>query len=248
MRALERLGGEGWFRLGDRDLATHVMRAKFLEEGQSLSDVTTRIARSFGIKYRIVPMSDQKIRTVVETDAGLMPFQVYFVRERCIPVTKQVHYEGASQAVPSKAFVAALECDDLDAIIICPSNPFLSIAPILALPAVRARLVAHSAPVIAVSPIIGGQAVKGPAAKMFEELDLHVSALGVARYYAGLIDGIVIDTQDAALTHSISEEGLQVLETGILMRSASDQIQLAHEVMEFSKAISTKNDSGISEL
>ena len=245
MGALERLGGEDWFRLGDRDLATHVMRAKFLNKGLSLSDVTTRITRSFGVKHPIIPMSDQKVRTVVETDAGLMPFQVYFVREQCIPVTKQVHYEGASQAAPSKAFVEALERDDLDAIIICPSNPFLSIAPILALPAVRSRLVAHNAPVIAVSPIIGGQAVKGPAAKMLKELQLDVSALGVARYYAELLDAIVIDAQDAALSQSISEEGLQVLETETLMSSGNDQIRLARAVVEFSKVISEKNDSGI---
>ena len=248
MDALERLGGEGWFRLGDRDLATHVMRATFLDKGLTLSDVTTRIACSLGVKHPIIPMSDEKIRTVVETDAGLMPFQVYFVREQCIPVTKQVHYEGASQAAPSKAFVAALEHDDLDAIKICPSNPFLSIAPILALPTIRARLASHNAPVIAVSPIIGGQAVKGPAAKILKELNLDVSASGVARYYADLLDGIVIDAQDAALSRSLSEEGLQVLETGILMKSVHDQIRLARAVVEFSKAIPAKNDGGIRQL
>ena len=247
MNALERLGGEGWFRLGDQDLATHVMRAKFLNEGQNLSDVTARIARRFGILHPIVPMSDQRVRTVVETETGKMPFQIYFVRERCVPVTKHIHYEGANEAVPSEKFAAALDCDDLSSIIICPSNPLLSVAPILALPEVRGRLISHNAPVIAVSPIIGGETVKGPAAKIFRELDLEVSALGVARYYGDLLDGIVIDSKDAALASSISEVGPQTLATGILMQSSSDQIQLAREVMEFSKLLSRRDDRGVGE-
>ena len=247
MNALERLGGEGWFRLGDQDLATHVMRAKFLNEGQNLSDVTARIARRFGILHPIVPMSDQRVRTVVETETGKMPFQIYFVRERCVPVTKHIHYEGANEAVPSEKFAAALDRDDLSSIIICPSNPLLSVAPILALPEVRGRLISHNAPVIAVSPIIGGETVKGPAAKIFRELDLEVSALGVARYYGDLLDGIVIDSKDAALASSISEVGPQTLATGILMQSSSDQIQLAHEVMEFSKLLSRRDDRGVGE-
>ena len=247
MNALERLGGEGWFRLGDQDLATHVMRAKFLNEGQNLSDVTARIARRFGILHPIVPMSDQRVRTVVETETGKMPFQIYFVRERCVPVTKHIHYEGANEAVPSEKFAAALDRDDLSSIIICPSNPLLSVAPILALPEVRGRLISHNAPVIAVSPIIGGETVKGPAAKIFRELDLEVSALGVARYYGDLLDGIVIDSKDAALASSISEVGPQTLATGILMQSSSDQIQLAREVMEFSKLLSRRDDRGVGE-
>ena len=248
MNALERLGGEGWFRLGDQDLATHVMRAAWLSEGQSLSDVTAKITKRLGILHSIVPMSDQQVRTVVETEAGRMSFQIYFVREKCGPAIKNIYYKGATEADPSQAFMSALDREDIDAIVICPSNPLLSIAPILALREVRARLVSHNAPVVAVSPIIDGKAVKGPVAKIFEEIGLDASALGVARYYGDLLDGMVIDAKDSALATSISEVGPQILVTETLMRSTDEQIQLAREVMEFSQLLPRTDKTKIGNL
>ena len=243
MNALERLGGEGWFRLGDQDLATHVMRAAWLSEGQNLSDVTANITKRLGILHSIVPMSDQQVQTFVETEAGRMSFQIYFVREQCGPAIKKIYYEGATEADPSREFMSALDREDVDAIVICPSNPLLSIAPILALREVRARLVAHNAPVVAISPIIDGKAVKGPVAKIFREIGLDASALGVARYYGDLLDGMVIDTKDSGLETSISEVGPRTLVTETLMRSTDDQIQLAREVMEFSQLLSRTDNT-----
>ena len=235
MDTLESLGQETWFRLGDRDLATHVLRAWGFGKGHSLSRITTDIARQYGVVHPIVPMSDQQVRTIVETDMGSLPFQIYFVRDKCEPLAKAVTYEGASEAHPSEAFSMALDDSDISAIIICPSNPLLSIAPILALPDIKARLRAHMAPVIAVSPIIGGRAIKGPAAKMFSEMKLESSALGVANYYRDILDGIVIDSQDSHLVSAIASVGVRVITTDIVMGSTSDQVRLADEVLKFAR-------------
>lgn len=237
MSALESLGGESWFRLGDRDLATHVIRAKGLREGNSLSKVTADIASHYGILHRIVPMSDHPVRTIVETDIGDLPFQIYFVREKCEPITKRVKFEGANNAFPSELFMEALNNEAVNAIVICPSNPILSIAPILALSGVRKRLRSHPAPLIAVSPIIAGRAVKGPTAKIFEEMKMDSSALGVANYYHDVLDGIVIDSQDAHLAASISSKGIDVITADILMNSTSDQVRLAGDVLEFAQRL-----------
>ncbi|MDB5824290.1 MAG: hypothetical protein JWR21_2994 [Herminiimonas sp.] len=233
MQALEGLGGETWFRLGDRDLATHVMRTQALRRGDSLSEVTRRMFAQMEIDCQVVPMSDDPVRTMVECDEGVLAFQQYFVRRRCEPVVKALHYEGASSARPSEAFRAVLQDAHLDGIVLCPSNPFLSVRPILAVAGVEAMLRKVQAPVIAVSPIIAGAAVKGPAAKIMHELGMEVTSLGIATVYGDLIDGLVIDAQDAHLAAAIEATGIAVAVTDTVMRSDADQKKLATFTLEF---------------
>jgi LPPG:FO 2-phospho-L-lactate transferase len=231
MAALAKLGGPDWFRLGDRDIATHITRRARLAEGLSLSQVTAELCAELGIKHRIVPMSDNKVATRVETDRSVLDFQDYFVRQQCRPVATGFRFDGADRATPHTALLQGLR--EADAIVICPSNPFVSIGPILALLGVEAALRQRRAPAIAVSPIVGGQAIKGPAAKMFAELGLDCSALGVARWYGELLDGIVIDTVDAALAPRIEALGQKVLICDTIMRNDVDRAQLARRVLDF---------------
>ncbi len=198
MEALKGLAGEAWFLLGDADLAVHVQRSWRLAGGASLSEVTGDLCRALGIAVRVLPMSDDPVRTRVLTAQGWLDFQEYFVHRQCRPAVQQVTFAGAASARAQPEALAALKRPDLRAIIICPSNPFVSIEPILALPDLRAALAESDAPVVAVTPIIGGKAVKGPAAKMLSELRLEVSAAAVARRYSGIIDGFVIDQADPA--------------------------------------------------
>src|SRR5260221_2601957 len=183
MAALEALGGETWFRLGDGDLATHVERTRRLKAGESLSAIIDDFRRRLGIAARLLPMSDDPVRTRLRTPEGWLDFQDYFVRLRCAPVISELAFEGAETARPYPDFLATLADPDLRAIVICPSNPFISIDPILAVPGIRAALRDCHAPVVAVSPIIGGKAVKGPTAKMIEELGLPIDAAAVAGPY-----------------------------------------------------------------
>jgi LPPG:FO 2-phospho-L-lactate transferase len=240
MSALRRLGGEGWFNLGDLDLATHVERTRRLAAGESLSDVTTALARALGLDHAIVPMSDDPVRTMVDTIDGPLAFQHYFVREQCRPVVTGVRYEGAEWARLSPAFAAALARPDLAAILICPSNPYLSIAPILAVPGVREALAARRAPCVAVSPIIGGEAVKGPSAKMMRELGVEPNPVTVARYYAGLIDGLVLDDVDAGHAPDIGALGVATLVTQTLMRNDDDRIALARDSLGLADALAAR--------
>lgn len=230
MRALEALGGETWFRLGDADLALHVERTRRLRNGESLSHVISDFARRFGISANIVPMSDVPVRTRVVTATGELAFQDYFVRQRCAPGVKAVRFEGAASAEPAAGVVRALTPPNTRAIILCPSNPYLSVAPILAVTGMRARLRASGAPVIAVTPLIGGEAVKGPTAKIMAELGVPVTATAVGRYYADLIDGFVLDSKDAALSGSFT---CPVHITDTLMKSLADRERLAVEVLAF---------------
>lgn len=199
LETLETLGAETWFRLGDRDLAIHLTRRALLDQGRSLSEATALICGRLGIRHRIVPMSDNASPTIVETDEGELSFQHYFVREQCRPAVRGFRFEGASAAGPSAGFNAALENPELAAILICPSNPFVSIDPILALPGIKDRLSRNKAPVIVVSPIVASQAIKGPTAKMMDELGLDLSAMGIFHHYGELLDGFVIDEQDREL-------------------------------------------------
>jgi LPPG:FO 2-phospho-L-lactate transferase len=198
MSALQALGGPGWFRLGDRDLAVHLQRRALRDAGQSLSQITRTLSEHLGIRHPIVPMSDQPVCTVMETATGPLAFQHYFVRDQCRPVITGYHYAGLPQAQPSEGFWQALHDDALAGIVVCPSNPFVSIGPILALPSVREALRARGVPVIVVSPIIGGRAIKGPAAKMMAELKLPVNNQGIADFYGDLIDTLVVDECDHA--------------------------------------------------
>jgi LPPG:FO 2-phospho-L-lactate transferase len=236
METLEALGGETWFRLGDRDLALHVERRRRLDAGESLSDVTAAIARQLGVTTRIAPMSDQPVRTIVETPDGPLIFQHYFVREQCAPNVTGFRFDGAESAAPSRAFTDALD-GGVDAVVICPSNPFISLDPILAVPGVPNAIRRCAAPVVAVSPIVGGQAIKGPTAKMMSEFGLPGDAVAIARHYDGLIDGFVLDTCDAAHADAVEALGLSVLVTGTVMKTLDDKVRLAREVLDFVRSI-----------
>jgi LPPG:FO 2-phospho-L-lactate transferase len=231
MQELERLGGESWFRLGDKDLAVHIERTRRLVAGESLAAIVGDFARRFGIAVRVLPMSDDPVRTVVDTDEGTLEFQHYFVRRRCEPVIRAIRYPGATEAQPS---IPALDVAHAEAVIICPSNPYLSIEPILAIPGWRAALEACEAPVIAVSPLIGGAAVKGPTAKIMRELSIDVSPLAIARHYHRIIDGFVLDTVDQALAPRFD---VPLLVTNTLMRTLEDKRRLAREVLEFAAGL-----------
>ncbi len=241
MQALSRLGGEDWFMLGDHDLATHVERTRRLAAGESLSSVTESLARALGLAANIVPMSDSPVRTRVLTDQGELEFQRYFVQQRCAPVARAIRYHGAEGARPSATFAATLARPDLAAIVICPSNPYLSIDPILAVPGVREALERATAPVVAVSPIIAGAALKGPAAKLMAELGAAPGVEALAHHYAGLIDGLVIDTADLHATEVIEATGIRVMATQSVMHDDNDRRHLARRTLAFAAELGAPN-------
>jgi LPPG:FO 2-phospho-L-lactate transferase len=238
MDALRQLGAETWFQLGDRDLALHVERTRRLREAP-LSAVTVELASRLGIAVRILPMTDAPLRTIIETDAGLLPFQRYFVEQRCAPKVRAIHFDGAASAQAAPGVIEALAAPNLRAIIICPSNPYLSIDPILAVRGIRDAIERASAPVIAVSPIIGGQAVKGPAAKIMRELGIEPSAQAIAAHYAGLIDALVIDQADSDTAARLT---LPSLVTQTMMRTLSDRTRLAREVLDFAATLARRSE------
>jgi LPPG:FO 2-phospho-L-lactate transferase len=228
MAALRDLGGESWFQLGDTDLAVHVERSWRLAQGATLTAVTAHLCKALGISARILPMSDDPVRTRVLTAQGWMDFQDYFVRHQCQPAVREFMFFGADSAHPQPDALAALTRPDLRAIVICPSNPFVSVEPILAVPGIRAAIQQARAPVLAVTPIIGGKAIKGPAAKMLTELGLDVSAAGVARRYVGLIDAFVVDNSDPAPEPL---PGVTFVSAATLMSSVDDRLWLARAVL-----------------
>jgi LPPG:FO 2-phospho-L-lactate transferase len=234
MRALEQLGGETWFRLGDADLAMHVERTRRLAAGDSLSAISDDFCRRLAVHARLAPMCDEPVRTMVQIEDGVLPFQRYFVERRCEPKVTGFGFLGVNEARPPPALREALESESLEAVVICPSNPFISIDPILAVPGMRAALAACRAPVVAVSPIIGGRAVKGPTAKMMAELGMPTSAGAVAEHYRGLLDGFVLDALDAADAEAID---LPCLVTRTLMARAEDKRTLASEVLAFARRL-----------
>jgi len=231
MDALRRLGGETWFQLGDRDLATHVLRTELLAAGRSLSEATALLAKRMGIAHRVAPMTDRPVRSVVETDEGPLAFQDYFVKRQCQPAFRGVSFEGAAGTEPSAAFRTALE--RATAIVIAPSNPFVSIDPILALKDIRALLSRSHAPVIAISPIVGGAAVKGPLAKMMRELGQEPSPLGIARHYGPLVDGWIVDAADRDSAPALKALGCRVRVSDTVMHSTEDKARLAREALDF---------------
>jgi LPPG:FO 2-phospho-L-lactate transferase len=236
LETLEQLGAETWFRLGDRDLAVHMTRRALLDQGRTLSEVTTLITGRLGIAHDIFPMSDAAVRTMIDTDQGEISFQQYFVREQCQPAVRGIRFDGAGDAPVSRSFEIALEDPALAVILICPSNPFVSVAPILVLPGIEERLRRHEAPVIAVSPIIAGKAIKGPTAKIMNELGLEMSALGVYQHYGDLLDGFVLDEQDRELIDEFPETSrLHCCNT--VMESMDDRIALARECLRFAASL-----------
>jgi LPPG:FO 2-phospho-L-lactate transferase len=241
MESLKALGGESWFQLGDGDLAIHVERTRRLAEGEPLSRVTMELTARLGIELSVIPMSDDPVRTFVETADGALAFQHYFVRDQCAPIVTGFEFRGAETAAPSPAALQTFADPALDAVVICPSNPFISIDPILAVPGLRAAIEAAAAPVIAVSPIVGGKAIKGPTAKMMAELGITQSAASVARHYDGLIDGFVLDSEDEAAVDEIRALGVEVMTTNTVMQSLEDRVSLAADVLEFATELRSKS-------
>lgn len=230
MEMLGRLGEAQWFNLGDRDMATHLARSWRLRAGESLSEVTARLTQALGIAHTVAPMSDAPLRTQVETDDGWLDFQRYFVAEQCAPVVKAIRFDGAG-AAPSRALADALARDDLAAVVICPSNPFLSVDPILAVAGVRDALEGLDVPVVAVSPLIGGKSLKGPLSKLLAELGSGSDNLAIAGHYGALVDRFVIDRSDATDTEGLRALGLSVTVTETLMREPVDRTRLARAVL-----------------
>lgn len=239
--ALRTLGGASWFQLGDQDLATHLQRAQRLREGAALSQATEELCGALGIAHAVWPMSDDPVRTMVGTNGGELAFQHYFVREQCKPAVTGFRFAGIETARPLDDFLRWLSDPSLGAIVICPSNPFVSVDPILRLPGVLHALASSAAPVVAVSPIVGGRAIKGPAAKMMRELGMPASAQAVAAYYAAryprMLDGFVLDEADAAQAGAVEHLGMRARVTNTVMKTAADRGMLAGEVLEFARLI-----------
>lgn len=233
MAALARYGGPTWFQLGDRDLATHLLRSQWLREGYPYNWVTAELCRRLGVRCTLLPMSEQPVRTMVMTTQGELAFQEYFVHQQCQPVVKSIRFAGVEAAQPSREVASALRSADM--IIFCPSNPFVSLDPILALPNLRRIIAASRAPKIGVSPIVGGAALKGPAAKMMNELGLDVSPLGVVQHLREVLTHFVIDHADEAYQEPITNLGLRTLVTATVMRNDAERVRLAREVVEFGK-------------
>lgn len=227
MEELRRQGGPDWFLLGDRDLVLHVERTRRLAAGERLTGVMAELAQRFGVSARVLPMSDSPVATLLETDAGELEFQHYFVRLRCEPRVRSIRFAGAAQARPSEELLRALRHRDLQAIIFCPSNPYLSIDPILAVPGIRAAIRAAGVPVIAVSPLIGGRAVKGPTTKLMGELGVTNDVVAIAEHYAGLISGIVLDDADAGHLPALQAMGIDTAVTQTLMTTVADRERVA---------------------
>lgn len=233
MESLADLGGESWFRLGDKDLALNVLRTSLLGSGEKLSKVTAEITRALEISSEIIPMSDSVVRTRFQTDQGGLAFQDYFVRLQCTPVVTSIDFQGASEARPSPRFYELLNDPSVDAFIVCPSNPFISIDPILAIPSVRTALVEHPSPVIAISPVVDGQSIKGPTSKMMSELELGSSCADVAAYFGDFIDGFVLDHCDSHLAREIEQTGVRTYCSDIVMTTLEDRCRLAQDVVDF---------------
>lgn len=229
LQMLNRLGADTWFNLGSRDFAMHIRRTELLAQGSSLSQVTVLLTAKLGIEHPIIPMSDQPVRTVLETNDGILSMQEYFVKRRAEPVVNSISYVGAADAQPSPGFASALEA--ATTIVICPSNPFLSVAPVLAIPGVRDAIAEHRAPRVAVSPVVGGTAVRGPAGKIMQELGADVSAVGVAREYRQVCDVLVLDSQDEGLADAVAAEGVEAAVMPTIMQTDEDKVQLAERVL-----------------
>lgn len=237
MAALTGLGGEDWFNLGDGDLAMHVERTRRLAAGASLTEATAALCQALGVVVPVLPMSDDRVATVVETAHGALAFQHYFVRDRCEPKVTGFRFRGIADARPNPLLMRRLATGAIGAVLIAPSNPFVSVDPILELPGLRPALASLAGPKIAVSPIVGGAAIKGPAAKMMAELGIPATAAAVARHYAGFIDALVIDEVDRAQANEIEDLGMRVLVTRTIMRSLEDRAALANDCLNLIDAI-----------
>lgn len=234
---LQTLGGPAWFMLGDRDLATHVLRTERLRRGETLTTITADLCKALGIRSSVLPMTDDRVRTRVHSGDRVLDFQHYFVREKCAVPVSRLTFNGVGQARFNAALHDLEQGDGPLAVIICPSNPYLSIDPILLLPGLRDWLMRVPAVRLAVSPIVGGEAIKGPAAKIMRELKVDPSAEGVARHYSGLVDGFVFDTVDRHLAGSIAALDMEVSTTQTIMRDADGRVALARDCIAFAERL-----------
>ena len=230
MQQLTRYGNEDWFMLGDRDLATHIHRTKLLRQGKTLSKVTEELRGLLGLSIRILPMTDQAVATHIQTPIGLLHFQEYMVKRRCTDEVLDVVFVGAHESQPAPGVLDAIK--EAEAILIAPSNPIVSIGSILAVPGIHDALHEASGTVVAVSPIVGGAPIKGPADKLMHGLGMEVSAVGVARCYRDFLDVMVIDEQDAHLLSKIEDLGIPAVATNTIMRDGAAKAALAHKVLE----------------
>jgi len=242
MDALEKLEGDTWFRLGDRDLATHITRTQQLAAGQSLTAVTAQLCEHLGVTTRILPMTNDAVRTRIDTDTGSLDFQHYFVRDRAQPKVSGLIYSGATTAHPTAGVLKALQDPDVGAIFVAPSNPYLSIDPILAVPLIHDAIRDTASPVVAVSPIVGNTAIKGPTAKIMAELGLKVSALSIARHYRDLLDGFILDTQDRDMAEAVESLGVEVTICDTIMTSLDDKVRLAQVALDFAASLAANRD------
>ena len=227
LEALAALGGEAWFRLGDRDLAVHLQRTQALRGGASLTTATKMLNDALGVRHRVFPMSDETIATIVATQQGPLAFQHYFVRDRCAPQVTGFHFAGAEHASVNAGLEEWLDRNPIDGIVICPSNPFVSVDPILQVPGMVDLLRRTTAPIIAVTPIVAGLALKGPTAKMMDELQVPRTATAVAEHYGDLLDAFVLDATDAPLRAAIEARGVVCDVTNTIMVTLADRIALA---------------------
>jgi len=235
MRQLDKYSAETWFRIGDRDFGTHLFRTAYLQQGFSLSEVTEKIRNLLGIKVKILPMSNERVATRIKTPAGILDFQEYFVKRKFSDPVIDVTYEGAANAVPTEAVLTTLKKSEV--IILSPSNPILSIGPMLAIPKIREALGRSSGKIVGVSPIIGGKAVKGPLDRLMESLGLEVSPLGVAQLYKGFLEGFVIDEVDKSSKSRIERLGMKVTTTHTIMDSEDAKTRLAKDTIALAESI-----------
>ena len=236
MDQLAKYSAETWFRIGDRDFATHLLRTAFLQQGFSPTEVTEKIRTSLGVKTQILPMTDQPVATKIKTPNGILEFQEYFVKRRFQDTVEDVTYEGASHATPAPGVVAAIMKSDL--IILCPSNPILSIGPILAVPEIRNTMAKTRAKIVGISPIVGGRALKGPLDRIMQNLGLEVSPYGVAQLYKGLMKGYVIDNADKPVSAKIKSLGMRVAATNTVMDSPEAKARLAEDTLKLAENLS----------
>ncbi|MGH9904343.1 MAG: 2-phospho-L-lactate transferase [Pyrinomonadaceae bacterium] len=234
-KGIQQLGGEGWFNLGDRDLATHIWRTALLRQGVTLSEITERMRQLFGLAARIIPMTDSYVPTRIVTDEGVLHFQEYLVKRRAEPRVKEIYFENINAAKPSPATVSAI--GDAEMIIVCPSNPLISIGPILAVPGMRDLLRQTRAKVVAVSPVVGGKSLKGPTDRMLADLGYEVSALKVAGMYQDFLDVYIIDEQDAALRPALEALGVRVVVAQTVMLGIPEKVALAGAVLAAGKRV-----------
>ena len=240
METFSSLGGDKWFNIGDRDLALHVLRTHWLNQGLSLTEVTSRICEKLGVAIEVIPMSDQNVETIVNTSMGALPFQNYFVEQRCTPEVVSFSFEGIEDAKPNQILVTSLE-QNPRAVILAPSNPFVSIDPVLALPNLKNIIKESHSPVIAISPIVGDEALKGPAAKMMKELGIPPSVVEIARHYKDFVEFLIIDEIDSRYKDEIEILGLKVLITSTVMNNQTDRNKLAQFTLNAVNEINTKN-------